>query len=296
MKIRIPLSKHAYTPEAHAYKEFLTHRGWQVQLDFDYVPDEPALDIRLCFMGSRPFWSASKTNIPEVHEYHSLSTPPYAKVKNLIKHCINRRPAGRIFLNKIVQKDLFFRDETPAIYRDMGIDRRFFALQGVNPEFDLIYSGTIRGRIGLVGELLRLAKLGLKILIAGEVDESTREVFRLFGHVTFTGRLQQHELPGVYARARAGLNYTPDIYPFDRQTSTKTLEYCAAGLGVVSNRYQWASEFAEQRGATFLWLDNLKSKTDVDTFNFQVPDVSDLEWSTLLDVAGLDDFLRKCAA
>lgn len=296
MKIRIPLSKHAYTPEAHAYKEFLTNRGWQVQLDFECVPDDAALDIRICFMGSRPFWSASKPSIPEIHEYHSLSTPPYASVKNLIKRCINRQPAGRIFLNKIVQKDLLFRDDTPTIYRDMGIDRRLFAVQQVNPEFDLIYSGTMQGRIGLVDELVRLAKLGLKILIAGEVDEPTRKLLSMFGHVTFTGRLQPHELPEVYGCARAGLNYTPDVYPFNCQTSTKTLEYCAAGLGVVSNRYQWASKFAEQRGATFLWLDNLTSKTNLNTFNFQVPNVSDLEWSTLLDAAGLDGFLRQCAA
>jgi hypothetical protein len=296
VKIRIPLSTHAYTPEAYAYKGFLTERGWHVQLDFEFIPDEPALDIRICFMGSRPFWSASKLSIPEVHEYHSLSTPPYARVKNLAKRCINRQPAGRIFLNEIVQKELFFKDETPTIFRDMGIDRRFFALQQVNPEFDLIYSGTVRGRIGLVGELLRLAKLGLKILIAGEVDEPTRKLFSMFGHITFAGRLQQHELPEAYGRARAGLNYTPDVYPFNCQTSTKTLEYCAAGLGVVSNRYQWASEFAEQRAASFLWLDNLKSSADLGIFNFQVPDVSDLEWSTLLDAAGLDDFLRKCAA
>lgn len=296
MKIRIPLSKHAYAPEAHAYKEFLTNRGWEVQLDYECVPDEPAVDIRVCFMGLRPFWSASKLHIPEVHEYHSLSTPPYATVKNLIKRCINRQPAGRIFLNETVRKDLLFEDETPAIYRDMGIDRRFFAAQQANPEFDLIYSGTVRGRLGLVDELLRLAKLGLKILIVGEVEESTRKLFSIFDHVIFTGRLQQHELPEIYGRAWAGLNYTPDVYPFNCQTSTKTLEYCAAGLGVVSNRYQWASKFMEQRGAAFLWLDNLKARTDLNNFSFQIPDVSDLEWSTLLDVAGLDNFLRKCAA
>jgi hypothetical protein len=296
VKIRIPLSRHAYTPEAYAYKEFLTDKGWQVQLDFEGMPDEPALDIRICFMGFRPFWGASKVSIPEVHEYHSLSTPPYASVKNLVKRCINRQPAGRIFLNKIVQKNLFFGDEIPTIYRDMGIDRRFFGVRQVNPEFDLIYSGTVRGRVGLVGELLRLAKLGLKILIAGEVDESTRKLFGALGHVTFTGRLQPHELPEVYGSARLGLNYTPDVYPFNCQTSTKTLEYCAAGLGVISNRYQWASKFAEQRGATFLWLDDLTSETDLNAFNFQVPDVSDLEWSTLLNAAGMEDFLRRCAA
>lgn len=39
------------------------------------------------------------------------------------------------------------------------------------------------------------------------------------------GPVNRDQLPEIYKNARFGLNYTPDIYPYNVQTSTKTLEY-----------------------------------------------------------------------
>jgi hypothetical protein len=70
------------------------------------------------------------------------------------------------------------------------------------------------------------------------------------------------------------------------------LEYCAAGLGVVSNSYQWVREFATERDAVFLWLDRLNVREDFEQAAFRVPDVSDLEWDIVLDKAGLLPFVQ----
>jgi hypothetical protein len=96
MKVGIPLSTSAYTPEAYAYEKYLKAMGHEVQLDYDLDPNN---DINIHFMGTRPFWKSSKGRALEIHEYQSLSTPPYAKLKNYSKRIINKKPVGRIFLN-----------------------------------------------------------------------------------------------------------------------------------------------------------------------------------------------------
>jgi hypothetical protein len=58
------------------------------------------------------------------------------------------------------------------------------------------------------------------------------------------GPVSRDQLPEIYKNARFGLNYTPDIYPYNVQTSTKTLEYLASGLGVISNKYKWSEFFS----------------------------------------------------
>ena len=71
-----------------------------------------------------------------------------------------------------------------------------------------------------------------------------------------TGRLERKYIPDIYKKCRFGLNYTPDIYPFNIQTSTKTLEYLASGLGIISNRYKWSQEFCLKHNINFHWYEN----------------------------------------
>lgn len=293
MKIGIGLNKLSYTPEAYAYADYLKNKGMEVQLEYKEMLD-PSLDLHIYFLGMQPFWKIEK-NKPkfEIHEYHSLSSPPYAHFKNLIKSIINEKPAGRIFLNEYVEKSFFFSKKIPSLHRDMGIDKSLFLTDTKNISYDLIYSGSLFNRPGLLQEILRLAKINFKILIVGTTDNKTKEIFNSYNNIEFTGRVERHELPNLYKLARAGLNFTPNSYPFNVQTSTKTIEYCAAKLGVVSNRYKWSEEFSKKRNANFLWLEDLKSITDLDNFNFKIPDVSDLEWFNLLDNINFEKFIRS---
>lgn len=89
------------------------------------------------------------------------------------------------------------------------------------------------------------------------------------------------------------MNFIPDQYPFNIQTSTKTLEYCASGLGVISNRYYWIENFKFSRSANFFWLTNHFSKNDVEDFNFQIPSVIDLAWNNVLTNSDFISFLNS---
>lgn len=290
MNIGIGLKHDTYTPEAYAYASFLKDKGWHVQLALEELLDD-GLDAHIYVMGIRPFFLKRKRKeLVEIHEYQSLSTPNFAKAKDLTKRLLNKKPSARIFLNSTVKDGLGFSDDKPYLLRDMGVDNTLFLPAPRNPRFDLIYCGSI-GRAGLVQQLLRLAKIGLRLLIVGDVPASVISRFSQLTHVEFSGRVGRHELPEIYQQARAGLNFTPDIYPFNIQTSTKTLEYCAAGLGVVSNRYEWALDFSAARNAEFLWVEKIESKEDFDNFNFSSIEVHDLEWSKILSNIELDRFL-----
>lgn len=280
----------ALLPETFAYEQYLSAKGFTVKIGSENELDE-SYDILIRFMGfDSPFCARKRNkNHVVVHEYVSLSTPPLAKVKDFMKLHFNKKPAGRIFLNEQVKQRLPFTDEIPWIYREMGVDQMFYQKPSANPEFDLVYAGAERH--GLMHEINRLTRLGIKILMIGEFTASFNQYISDKSLVHFAGKVPYRQVPSLYSNCRLGLNFTPDIYPYRIQTSTKTLEYCAAGLGVVSNRYNWVENFARLRNASFLWLEEIESKQIIDQYNYIIPDVSDLEWNQLLDRAGLDSFL-----
>lgn len=259
MRIGISLSENAYTPEAYAYKYFLERNNHKIQFDYTLYPDN---DINIYFMGVLPFWKEKKT--VEIHEYQSLSVPPYGIFKDYIKKYINRKPDGRIFLNENVAKGLSFKDDRPYIYRDMGVDELFFnTTKKNNPEFDIVYSGSTN-RNGLKEVLSILSKKN-KILIIGHVSD---EMYNLLKNkVSFAGRIPRNEIPGLMSNAKYGLNFTPDIYPFNIQTSTKVLEYLALGLPILSNKYKWIKQFSEGNNFIPIWFDE-KTVANFDTNKF----------------------------
>lgn len=283
-RIGITLSPSAYTPEAYAYEQYLTQQGWQVQLDYELDPNN---DINIYFMGMRPFWNKYTGRAIEIHEYQSLSTPPYAKIKNHMKAMINCKPNGRIFLNDIVRNEFSFSDNIPYICRDMGVDSIFFQKPNENPDFDIIYCGSVDGRVGLVDILVKLAQK-YKVIVVGQVSSEVAQIFKR-ADIVMTGRMDRKDLPELYRNARFGLNYTPDIYPFNIQTSTKTLEYLASGLHVISNRYNWSNNFFENIKYNPIWIEQenqvVVNKVKVDVSNFS--------WENILDKSKLHDFLIR---
>ncbi|MNF27967.1 hypothetical protein D3C85_540390 [compost metagenome] len=292
MKVGISLMRGAYTPEAYAYEKYLMSKGVSVQLDYaeSLCGDN---DLNVFFMGLRV--GRKKNKALEIHEYQSLSTAPFAKIKDHIKSTFNRKPQGRIFLNDIVKANLNFgHDQVPYICRDMGVDKSFYQKPSINPDFDIIYSGSINGRPGLVEQMYKLAEDGFKIIVVGESTPGTRNIFSKFGRkVFFTGRVTREELPEIYRNCRAGLNFTPDIYPFNLQTSTKTLEYLASGLIVLTNRYKWSESFfyGQERHCVFLGqvnqMDDIKNQED------HFIGIEKFEWSKILSSADLHGFIKR---
>lgn len=291
MKIGIELKSNAYTPEAFAYFSFLNNLGHKVEItrkeDFSI-----GNDVNILFMGLQLFHEKSlKKETLIVHEYHSLSTGILPRVKNKIKNYLNIQPSGRIFLNDFVRSELGFSEDISCIYREMGVDDSFYNAELRTIEFDLIYSGSIEGRPGLLEEILRLGKIGLSILVVGRVTEQIKNNFLDIPSVVFTGQVSRQELSKLYSIARAGLNYTPNFYPFNVQTSTKTLEYYAAGLGVVSNSYMWINQFSIENDIQYLNIDSITSKSSFDEYRFLKYDMNKYRWSNILKECNFEKFL-----
>lgn len=291
MKIGIPLSKSAYTPESYAYKDYLEKLGHHVELDYQLDPNN---DINIYFMGIEPFWRKERSSCINVHEYQSLSTAPFAVFKNLIKNNINKKPDGRIFLNNFVKLEMSFNDDVPNLIRDMGVDKGFFQSPIEKPDFDITYCGSVVGRKGLIEEIIRLSTLGFKIQVIGNLDIKTAQIFKKYDNIKTWGSVCRAEIPELYKNSKYGLNFTPDIYPFNKQTSTKVLEYIASGLIVLSNKYDWISEFSINNSFEVIWLNNVNSNKCVDDKVTGFKDnsmIKKFEWNNVLDESGFDSFL-----
>jgi hypothetical protein len=293
MKIGIEIKKNAYVPETYAYKQFFEKKGYAVEL-FNAGEENNNYDICIYYPGIRTvFESERNKSVIKIHDYASLSTPPYPHVKNAIKRIINAVPSGYVYLNQIVRSGYNIKNKKPYIFRDMGVDSKIFQKKSSNSEYDVIYVGSVTNRYGLLPTIKYLSKIGLKILIVGELKKNEYKYFKNIHRVDTVGRVERSDLPQIYANAKCGLNYTPNIYPYNLQTSTKTLEYCAAGLGVLSNKNNWIIEFERKRSGHFLYIDDIVNKNVFDEFNYVVPDVGDLEWNNLFEKIGIMKFIDR---
>lgn len=295
MNIGIGLKKSAYTPEAYAYSRYLVDRGFYVQLEQEAELDLNN-DINIYFMGLRPFWRIHQGSALEIHEYHSLSTGRYPCAKNTLKKLANKKPSGRIYLNNFVRNDFNFTDKIPAILRDMGVDEKLFQEPVDNPEYDIVYAGSLDGRTGLLSEIIRLSEKGFKILVVGTISNLVLSTLKQKSNITLTGRVEREYLPELFRNCKAGLNYTPDIYPLNAQTSTKVLEYLASGLTLISNKYDWISSFCLQNDINPIWLNNIESVSDLEGHTTNKISLKEYSWDSILDKTRFVDFLNSVAA
>lgn len=287
MNIGITLSKHAYTPEAYAYERFLSKLGHSVELD--YILDNNN-DVNIYFMGARPFWEKRKGRAKEIHEYQSLSTPPYANLKNFSKKFLNKKPDGRIFLNNLVGNEMGFKDNIPYLYRDMGVDETLFRIPNPHPNFDIVYCGSISGRKGLIETLLKLANF-YKVIVVGTLTEDENKLLNV-KNITLAGRVDREKLPEIYSDARFGLNFTPDVYPFNVQTSTKTLEYLASGLGLITNKYSWIESFCASLYLEPIWLEDIETTKKL-SMDLLKPNMDKFKWEYILEESNFEIFIKN---
>jgi hypothetical protein len=97
------------------------------------------------------------------------------------------------------------------------------------------------------------------------------------------------DVPHQLRRARIGLNLVSNIEPYNQQTSTKLLEYCAVGLPVVSNDYAWVRYFAAHYQGNFHLLRDDPASWQhsfgdaLEAYPYVVPNVRALAWPQLLN-------------
>ena len=232
-----------------------------------------------------------RSNTFLIHDYSSSSMEPFAATKNFIKKKFNTKPDFRLFLNEYVKNKFSFDDGIPGDYRDMGVHSSWLVdvQPVVDKKFDFVYCGEIRyRRILTVIECFANGKLKNKsILILSKDYDKLQYRFRAHSNIHFVGPVSHEEVKNYLLQSRYGINFMPDIEPFNQQTSTKFLEYCACKLPVITTSYPWINEFKRQYGGNYLETD-FKDLTwgQVRGFKYSFPDLREWTW---------ENQLRKCS-
>ena len=286
----------AYLPELQAYAAFVQTAGHEARVHRK-IETLPA-DAQVIWWMCGQVGSDLAARFPaafQVHEYASASVPPLAWLKDRVKRTRQARPQYRIFQNDWVRRRMGFADQVPWEFRDMGLAPELLADSGkrAEPEFDFVYLGEMSRLRHFLPVFRAMAQSGARVLLVGEVPQALAP--QLTGHagLVCAGRVPHGDVPAQLRRARFGLNLVPDQLPYTQQTSTKLLEYCAAGLPVVSTDYPWVREFERRHGARFAYLPFRASVAryrsllgdELRRQRLESPDLRELAWPRLL--AGL---------
>lgn len=297
-KILFIRSKNAFLPEIDAYIKFFNNTmGFKAfdssKLGENYNINE--FDIIWEFKGFGGIKSKDKIII---HEYVSLSTGNFPVLKNYIKRKFNSKPSFRIFLNENVREGFKFKDSIDYCYRDMGIDESFMNVEHTEKEYDFVYVGSICKARGIDVFLKEFTKTKPgKICLIGNVEDEIYEVYKGNKDITFTGKVLYSEVPNIASKAIYGINFIPDKYPFNIQTSTKLLEYLALGLKIITTDYKWVRQFEEKNACDFYKLNYRNIKIDIDEIskysfisNFKVEESI---WNKVIEESGIVGKLRR---
>ena len=231
----------AQLPEIQAYRDYFSGR-YQVSVATS-VENLQHFDIVWFFMGCYRY--QPKPHQFMVHEYASLSTPPFARLKDHIKQWCNSTPQLRVFQNLQQSAQLSLKDKVPLRYRDMGIARHFALQPDWVKRCDLIYTGAMdkSRKLHIALDLLLKLNPDASIWLVGHPEPYLQHRYKSYANVRFLGAVDNSQIPELLNQARFGLNFIPDVYPYQWQTSTKLLEYAACGLPVIGNKTAWLEQF-----------------------------------------------------
>jgi glycosyltransferase involved in cell wall biosynthesis len=282
------LPKRSYAPELYAYQDYFNSlEGFEFTLieSNTAYSDLNGFDVEIQKMGFQSPWKSPRWDV--IHDYASLSTGRCGRLKDLVKVNLSAKPKARIFLSEFVRAGLGFSDSLPFVYRDMGVDDCFYKKpsQGISQEYDFIYAGSISASRHVSTIIQPFCHSDKTLLLVGEPDIDIYREFHTVPNIIFAGKQGRGEVAKLMHQSVYGINITPDIYPYSHQTSTKTLEYAAAGLKIVANYTPWLQRFIDERKAgIYLFEDKLTEKDlkSVEDFQFSIPDVTNLCWSNLL--------------
>lgn len=294
MEVHFVRNGPSYLPELDAYAAHIQSQGHQAHIhDTSHsVPNDARVVWWMCGRVSHLEHHRLKHAF-HIHEYSSSSVPPHAWLKDLVKYITQPQPDYRVFQNPWVRERMGFSSRVPSCLRDMGIASAFFEkpIAPVHKEFDLVYLGEMNRLAPFLPVLHSIHNAGRTLLLVGDVPQHIQA--QLPTSVTLSGRIPHAEVPQQLRRARYGLNLISNIAPYNQQTSTKLLEYCAVGLPVVSNDYDWVRYFASRHNGHFYLLSdnpttwNASFGEALEAFPYQVPDVTHLQWPRLLSALPL---------
>jgi hypothetical protein len=286
LKILMLNTKKSYLPEVESYKQYFFDTAEVYFWEDIEKSDIQYFDIIWKFMG----FDFKKLNLNSqllIHEYPSLSAGLFPHFKNYLKYKFNAKPDLRIFLNENVKSELNFKDNINFLYRDMGVHRTFFNHKEAKKKYDFVYIGEInkdRQIDKLLNKFTKKENQEISILLIGTPKDNIKTKYEKYKNITFTGYIHYKNIPTLASKAEYGINWIPNKYPYNLQTSTKLIEYCAMNLKIINLKNDWSLKFEKDRNAKFFNVDSnfkidLKKLND---FQFSTPNVSDLEWSLVL--------------
>jgi len=261
--VAIIVPEDCYAPEVYALDRYLKKESSFITSELvkykDFINNQYDFDLVYRMMGFSPLFF-NPVKIPEIHDYASLATGEFTKFKDFIKKKIQKKPIHRFFLNEKVKDVMSFNDGISYSYRDMGVDNEFFNINDsdISKKYDSCYIGSITDdrKIDQLLDIF-LNHKNFNIALVGDNNLSNRDKYINNPNIVFLGRKDREGVLGVLAESKIGINYTPDIFPFNHQTSTKVLEYVSAGLDVVSNHYEWINNFEKNIGVSFWDISDL---------------------------------------
>lgn len=283
----------ALLPEMNAYNKYFSQYEFWDNIKNNISEDEyNQFDLLWFMMGT----CQKKYKVPTIHEYASLSTGSFPRLKNYVKKLVNSRPDLRIFLNREVENGFSFSDNIPTCYRDMGVDEQFFK-KSYNKEWDFVYVGSMDRSRSLTKPLEWFkANTDITLLMIGQPSDDLYNQYKSCSNIVFTGIVDYSKVPELASTARFGLNYIPYKYPFYLQTSTKLLEYAAMGLNIVTTDYPWVRMFEKKYKMKFYYINEFMNNLDKEklySFCFRTTDIKSLTWNNIIRGSGIYDKLNK---
>jgi glycosyltransferase involved in cell wall biosynthesis len=233
-----------------------------------------------------------------IHEYASSSIPPFSSLKNRLKKMLNIIPDYRLFNNSYVRDALHFSDGVPSGIREYGIvppARIEAALP--DKKYDFVYLGTVGPERRLESLFQSFASEKMKnrtLLVISRHFERIARRYQGNANIHFIGPVSYYEVRGQLQQCRYGINFMPDILPFNNQISAKLLDYAAAGLPVITTDYPWVRDFQTKYGGNFFKLAGDLSNfewEEITRFPYQAPDLQEWSWENQIRKSGVLEFL-----
>jgi glycosyltransferase involved in cell wall biosynthesis len=286
----------AFLPEVAAYTGFFSRHGITTQVIKPEAARHTHCDVEWHFMGHH---TRRNPRAITIHEYASASVPPFSTLKNTVKKIINARPDYRLFNNHYVLEQFHWRDGVPFGIRQYGIPSGTAHLLPNQPkQYDFVYVGTLdksrRPEI-LLDRFTQGDLAGHSLLVISGNYQHISATYAGARNILFTGPIPYNEMYAHIQQARFGINYMPDVAPYNRQTSYKFIDYAACRLPIVTSDYKWVRDFQQQFGGRYFYLDaalsNLSWK-NVTGFDYAPPQLHSWTWEMQLRQSGVLDFLE----
>ncbi|HSF45690.1 MAG TPA: hypothetical protein VLA58_06745 [Chitinophagaceae bacterium] len=288
----------SFLPELEAYRAFFSAHGYQVRImsKKEWQNDRSGIDVEWMMMG---FDLSGRTTAIRIHDYASSSTPPFRVVKNWFKARLNTMPDYRLFLNDYVRGCFHFNDGIPWGIRDMGIDPELAVSGMVEKKYDFIYTGSVKADrkvTDLLNRFIQKDLISRTLLILSRDYEYIANEYRNYTHIIFRGPVSKPEVARYLTESRFAINYIPNREPYNKQTSTKFLEYQQFNLPLITTEYPWLREFEKHYGGHFFKIDASLKKLNWEellSFQFSSGDLSSWSWEKQIISSGVLDFLES---